>query len=233
MGWLYSEELQHPLWATIIIVIVHAIWTGFLLYVIIDKLILGDLHQFLEHFTNWSLTLVLLFSIMTLFTYAWQAVYKRVLVLLYLPTYGTTWVVYLGVAVIFLFNPGLLTHYFKRFDNGVVIVANEVFHSLPLIVQTTYGWYHAGLIRKALHDTYESARSTGKDASLLFILYQVYSPCLLLGLYALSYNANHVYDVDIPLWLAFLGILGILSIFNGVPFLYIVSWSLRQEKKLI
>lgn len=233
MGWLYKEEFDHPPWATVVIVIAHAIWAIFLSYVLVDKLIVGSLHEYLEHFTNWSLTLVLIFAILTLVTFPWKPIYNNVLLLLYLPVYGTTWVVYLGVAAIFLCNPELLIDYFKRFYPGFVIDANEIFHSLPLIIQTTYGWYYAGFIRRAIKHAFDSALSLGIDVAILFVLYQLYSPILLIGFYSLLYNANEVYGVSIPGWAAALAIFIILSVFNGIPLLYIVTWRIRRGKKKI
>ena len=228
MGWLYKEEFNHPPWATIIILIAHTIWVIFLTYVIADKLIVGDIYELLEHFTNWSLMLVLTFAFLTLITYPWNPIYTKVLLLLYFQTYGTTWVVYIGVGVIFLCNPDLLIHYFKRFDPGFVIVANEIFHSLPLIIQTTYGLYYGGLIRESIKAAYEYSLTWGIDAAIFFVIYQVYSPVLLIGLYSLIFNANEVYNVSIPTWAAAIGIFIVLSVFNGLPLLYIITWRLRK-----
>ena len=230
MGWLYLDELDHPPWATVLVLIAHAIWVIFLTFVIVDKLIVGSLHELLEHFTNWSLIYVLIFGFLALVTYPWKAIYSRVLLLLYLPVYGTTWVVYIGVAVIFLCNPDLLIDYFKRFDPGFVLVANEIFHSLPLIVQTTYGWYHAALIRHSIKRAYKECLDLGVDVAVWFVLYQVYFPVLIIGFYRLLYNPNKVYDVNIPEWAASIGIIIILSIFNGIPLLYIITWSSRKVK---
>lgn len=231
MGWLYMEELDHPPWATALVLIAHTIWTIFLTYVIAEKLLVGSLHEFLEHFTNWSLTLVLIFSFLALVSYPWKPIYQRVLLLLYLPVYGITWVVYLGVAVIFLCNPDLLIHYFRRFDPGFVIVANEIFHSLPLIVLTTYGWYHAALIRHSIKRAYRAALDFSLDAAFLFVLYQVYFPVVIIGFYRLLFNPNSVYDVNIPGWAAAVAIFIILSVFNGIPLLYIITWKSKKVKK--
>lgn len=231
MGWLYMEELDHPPWATALVLLAHTIWNILLTYVITEKLLVGSLHEFLEHFTNWSLTYVLIFGFLTLVTYPWKPIYSRVLLLLYLPVYGTTWVVYLGVAVIFLCNPDLLIHYFKRFDPGFVIVANEIFHSLPLIVQTTYGWYHAALIRHSIKRAYKQSLRLGVDAGVLFVLYQIYFPVVVIGFYRLLYDPNEVYNVNIPGWAAAVGILIILTVFNGIPLLYIITWKSRKVIK--
>lgn len=225
------DELDHPPWATALVLLAHTIWVIFLSFVLVDKLIVGSWIEYIEHFTNWSLTFLLLFGFLAFIYYPWKPIYRCVMLLLYLPVYGTTWVVYLGVAVIFLLNPDLLLDYFKRYDAGFVIVANEIFHSLPLIVHTTYGWYHAAVIRHAIkHNFKYCLHRYGWDGAIWFVLYQVYFPILIIGFYRLVFDPNEIYGVNIPAWAAAIGIFIILTIFNGIPVLYIITWTSRKLK---
>lgn len=144
-----------------------------------------------------------------------------IVVMLFWPAYATAWIVYVVVFIIIKHDPELITHLFKiyggEYEAGTVIVGNELYHSLPVIVNCVVLTLIYPDVMRALYGVRYLASTTYK---VLLALWGIYvGPIFFLLLYALVIDYKRVYATEINMAVIVVVVLLVLTLIPGLVYL--------------
>jgi len=154
-----------------------------------------------------------------------------VVAVLFFPLFAIVWFVSIAVFVLLLVNPAFITDVFMKLAPGVVMVANDVFHIVPVFAIVFFAFIHGHLIWFALNRTCSRASPCGR---FLYCNYATWCGAVtLFALYLLvlwvfyGMTANDVYGIDADIAYAFLSLAGVGILVNGL-----VMWCAHCRKSL-
>lgn len=200
------------------------------------KIVEGGFAAYFSHFTNWAWTLGIFFfgsiaaapfikvgllrpnSILGIYT-------LLVLALLFFPLWGIAWTVLVVVSVLLITNSPFLLEFFANNPPGFVFIGNEIFHFWPVLALViTYIFIDKALFYALNWFVLTLGIANNPCTMVLFILSEVYIGALFfLLLYNLAFNANDIYQTDIPFVYGLVVVLITLTIASGGLLLYILG----------
>jgi len=233
----------------------NLIWFLIITTMAVVKLVKYGAYEYIIHFTNWAWTLACIFFGGTLsFSLSAHSREARArpdfkpatdapttcynvrcaalwVSLFFFPLFGLVFFIALAVFVMLLMNPAFLTGLFMMLGPGVVMVANDIFHVVPVIALVLYGAINAPLIWYALNRTYVWARRIGRACvgvccvclacganTLLLLVY-------LLVLVIANTSVEDVYGAGANPWLGLLGIVLAGALTSGVVLVLVNAYT--------
>lgn len=188
-----------------VLVLAQAVWGGLLVATAILKVLEYGPYDFFRHFTNWSWTFQAFFYSLAVSVACWLPLARGVVAACYFPLHGIVWAVAIAVQVLLVVDPDFITSLADKFDLGLIIFGNDVYHVWPVIALTIYTTLQYALIFSALHRWFSSARKAGTCAYIMLVLYQlVLGGLVVLGAYLITLvlmgtTVQEVYQIDFPL----------------------------------
>jgi len=184
---------------------------------------------YLIHFTNWSWTLAIVFFSSTLCfgtpaprpgddpatrTCCTVREVSCVTAWCFFPLNAAVWFVAIAVFVLLLTDPAFITDIFMNIEPGIVMVANDIFHLVPVIALLFFVLVHTWLLVVGVRQAYAAC-------GWFFIVWStVLGPLVLIGtwhipLLAYGLSAMAVYGTNLSIVAAIAAFVGVGIIANG------------------
>lgn len=206
-----SDLLRRYLLASIL-TIVQLSWFAVMAFTAIAKIVESGVLAYISHFTNWSWTLQIFFYGATaagpfiilglirpdgLVSYFTQAV----IVLLFFPLLGIVVTVMVVISVLLATNSPFLIDIFEQIPPGLVVLGNELFHSIPVLALILHYTLAYKLVHYAHNGVIAGYRLLDQPLILaIFIGYQAYFfAAIALTIYSLLFDPRVIYETDLPL----------------------------------
>lgn len=201
----------------------QAIWWFLMIVAVLTK---TSILSYVSHFTNWSWTLQIFFYGFTLpsaciivgFLNPDSFLGKTtqfVIVALFFPLWGIVSTVLLVVWVLLGTDAEFLADILATMPTGIVFIGNDVFHFLPVFSLVIFYLFYHKLVHYSINHViarYGILDNPGK--LFVFIIYQAYSPLLLLALYALIFDPRVIYSTDLSILAGIVVVILALSFFS-------------------
>jgi len=186
----------------------------------VGKIVEFGWHDFVRHFTNWAWTAQALFYGFTLpaaFRPGWAAAVVGVALLPLVTIVVTVW---LGSSLLLVHDDGFVTDLFEMWPPGVVMVGNDVFHVLPVIVLLAYIFLQRHLVAYGLRRTGTGILyGTGPIYFFAWTVFQaVGAPLLVAAAYRVFFDPNTEYDTSLSETAAVGLLLIVGAAFSALPY---------------
>ena len=216
--------------------ILFALWVIVLWGTIITEIaILNDSKDYIQHFTNWSLTFQAVF-------YSWDYL-GRILQWANLPVgnhirttivcglwwmvNGIVWVVAVIVAIIIENNPSLITNQQDSISTGFVVDAHVLVHYVPGYFTLLYMLLERDTIGDAMKKYFVSSQpvmeSMVVDGFFIFFL-AFFTPVFPLVIYVAIFNPAQIYGITLSLAVVILIGIGVIIVTNILPFVIFTQY---------
>lgn len=217
-------------------------WTIILIGVTIYKFIWTDQEDILKHYTSWNWILNTLFFVVerlgTIIDYfnppSANKIYKKVEFFVYSyliwPIYGSSWVVFWLVYVIFSQNSDILIEHTKegggKYTLGQVILGDRLLHVMPVVALLIYFFFQLPEIIRVVQFW-----TRGKHI-WFYLVHNTLTPLLFLGFYTILFDTRDVYGITLHPALSFLIILSTLIVFVDLKIFVLRDYSINKINSL-
>lgn len=212
------------------------LWSATLVTFFVGKIVFEGLESFVTHYTNWNWTISMTYFLSDLFSYIEDPKKPYYLFTLiaswYWTMFGSAWLVFWLVFVMFQQNPAALTdlstEHGGKFSMGFLLNMNAVFHYLPAIVATIYTFLRRKEIRR---NVVAFLVNTSTLTRVFYILPNMFGPLFYIGAYHILINIVAVYKITInPILLILIVIL--LDIFFVGITMMLFRYSAMRKKRI-
>lgn len=207
---------------TLLFAVLQTVWLGVLIGALAYKSSGTESIEIIQHFTNWSWFLQILFYAATLIGYFWTPLFDISVALGFFAVNGLAWFVYALILAIIAHDEEVILKYTKDYDAGIVIIANDLFHVAPVIFVLLFALVNRALIEKIF---VRNTISASDPFALVysFSVYQIYGGSIfLVFLYLLFFDPRKVYSFDVNLLGPAAIAIVVLSLVNGIPYFLIM-----------
>lgn len=170
----------------------------------------GCCYVYFKYLTNISWTHQLLFyGASSIFFFDTKA-FNLLLFVGYFPTLGITCFVFIMVNVVFQYSDLILQDSVEKYGLGLVVTMNSVFHGVTVfaIVGYAFGYYNEII---QIHRLFWDFNDKWWIRTI-FVIYQSYSPLLLIFIYDQIVDPHTIYKANIPDWVGWAVGMGTLSV---------------------
>lgn len=162
-------------------------FTLFLIIVGVFRTILTPDIGLLHYFTNWAWLLHTIFFILVTIGFTKPIFEKFAIKYIMLTSYGTAWIVLIVITAVLWCDPGMINTEINTFNIYYVFTGHVVVHVIPLLLIILYFEQSANIIKKNLNAPPQ------KWPYIIWIIYQVFSPFILLLLYRYINDPHNIY----------------------------------------
>lgn len=206
------------------------VWCTVLWLAMVYKVALDGFPQFTCHLTNWNWTLQIIFFTSELFAsvsdFTWLRIFN--ISFLWWITYGVTWLVFWLVFLMIYENANFFLE-MSTIDGGQfpfweVLIGNAVFHVLIAVSVLIYITFMSKYINDSVALVHWLFPKWDERLfwSFIFVLYSIFAPLIVLGIYVSFYDISVVYGITTPIGYVALIAIGISLVFSGIYTFYIV-----------
>ena len=184
------------------------------------KLAVFTAASFVSHWTNfgWTLVIVLFLLVLGFHCAACVRCASAASAWIFFPLLANVFFVFLAVLVLLIVNDSFITNLFATLDPGIVMVANDIYHAIPVGVLLLFYLFFRDTI-------FYGTRATCTHSSCCCATFTIWSLggalAALFSIYLLVLDAQNktvgsVYAPEFMAWHGYVGLVGISLVLNGV-----------------
>ena len=200
-----------------------SVWWATLLGVAVFKIyrVQDGLYEYAIHFTNWSWTIQFSFYTLDLVSYSDSSFrFKSCSLLLYFfVAWGTAWLVYFLVYLLIGLNPAIFENNIDDYGTSVVLLADRVFHNLPIAANFAYVIINYAQLVLAFAWLREAINGNYCLMAAYTLVYSIL-PAGLLLLYHLTLDITKVYAIETSFEAGYVLLIVVTVLFVALP----IAW---------